>query len=87
MCNCNTFILVIVSLPFTINVINLTIPSFIPWFRILSQYGVGIVLLLHFVSVIQYPSQFQMNANIPLDDVGIAFKFHNFVQVDILTSM
>jgi hypothetical protein len=35
--------LMIVSLPFTINVTNITIPSFVSWFRILSQYGVGIV--------------------------------------------
>jgi uncharacterized membrane protein len=65
MCNCNIFILMIVSLPFTIYVINLTIPSFIPWFRILSQYGVGIVLLLGFVRAMQYPSKFEVNTNIP----------------------
>jgi hypothetical protein len=65
MCNCNTFILVIVSLPFTINVINLIIPSFIPWFMILSQYGVSIVLLIGFARAMQYPSKFQVNANIP----------------------
>ncbi len=65
MCNCYNFILMIISLPFTINLINLTIPSFIPWFRILSQYGIGIVLLLGFATAMQYPSKFQMNANIP----------------------
>jgi hypothetical protein len=32
MCNYNTFILVLISLSPTINVINLTIPSFVPWF-------------------------------------------------------
>ncbi len=38
----------IVSLLFTINVITSTIPSFVPWFRILSQYGARIVLLIGF---------------------------------------
>jgi hypothetical protein len=50
---------VIVSLPFTINVINITIPSFVPWFKILSQYGAGIVLLLGFGKAMHYPSKFQ----------------------------
>jgi hypothetical protein len=41
-----------------INVTNLTISSFVPWFKILSQYGAGIVLLLGFGRVMQYPSKF-----------------------------
>jgi hypothetical protein len=73
MCNYNMFILVIVSLPFTIDVTNLTILSFVPWFRILSHYGVGIVLFLRFANAMQYLSQFQVNANIPLDDACISF--------------
>jgi hypothetical protein len=48
-----------VSLPFTINVTNLTIPSFVPWFKILSQYGASIVLLLGFGKAMQYLSKFQ----------------------------
>jgi len=71
MCTCNTFIFVIVLLYFTINVINLIIPSFVSWFRILSQYGAGIVFLLGFGRAMQ----------ISQDDVGISFKSHNFVQV------
>jgi len=71
MCTCNTFIFVIVLLYFTINVTNLIIPSFVSWFRILSQYGTGIVFLLGFGRAMQ----------ISQDDVGISFKFHNFVQV------
>jgi hypothetical protein len=59
MCNYNSLILMIVSLPFTINVTNLTIPLFIPWFRILSQYGASIVLLLGFNKAMQYPRKLQ----------------------------
>ncbi len=55
----------IVSLPFTINVINLTILSFVPWFRILSQYGVGIVLIIGFGKAIEYPSKFQGECKYP----------------------
>jgi hypothetical protein len=58
MCNCNTFILVIISLSFTINVTNSTISSFVPWFRMLSQYDASIVLLLGFGKGMQYPSKF-----------------------------
>jgi hypothetical protein len=65
MCNYNTFILMIVSLPFTINVINLIIPSFVPWFRISSQYGVSIVFLLGFVRVMQYLSTFHGECKYP----------------------
>jgi hypothetical protein len=65
MCKCNTLILLIVSLPFTINVTNSTIPSFVPWFRILSQYGVGIVLLLGFGKAMQYPPKFQSECKYP----------------------
>jgi uncharacterized membrane protein len=65
MCNCNTFIVVIVSLPFTINVINLTIPSFVPWFRILSQFGAGIVLLIGFGRAMQYLSKFHGECKYP----------------------
>jgi hypothetical protein len=53
------------SLPFTFNVTNLTIPSFAPWFKILSQYGVGIVLLIGFGKVMQYPSKFQGECKYP----------------------
>jgi hypothetical protein len=49
----------IISLPFTINVTNLTIPSFVSWFKILSQNGASIVLLLGFGKAMQYPSKFQ----------------------------
>ncbi len=48
----------IFSLPFTINVTNLSIPSFVSWFRILSQYGAGIVFLLGFGKATQDPSKF-----------------------------
>jgi len=65
MCNCNTFILVIVSLFFTINVTNLTVPLFIPWFRILSQYGVAIILHLGFGKAMQYPYKFQGGCKYP----------------------
>jgi len=41
-----------------INVTNLTISSFVSWFRILSQYGAGIVLFLGFGRAMQYPSKF-----------------------------
>ncbi len=61
----------IVLLCFTINVTNLTIPSFVSWFRMLSQYGEGIVFLLGFGRAMQ----------VSQDDVGITFKLHNFVQV------
>jgi uncharacterized membrane protein len=54
----------ITSLPFTINVINSTIPSFVPWFKILSQYGASIVLLLSFGKVVQYP-KFQGECKYP----------------------
>jgi hypothetical protein len=36
-----------------INMTNLTISSFVLWFRIFPQYGVGIVLLLGFGKVMQ----------------------------------
>jgi hypothetical protein len=65
MCNCNMFILVIISLPFTINVTNLTIPSFVPWFKILSQYGIGIILFIGFGEAMQYPSKFQGECKYP----------------------
>jgi len=55
----------IVSLPFTINVTNIIIPSFVSWFRILSQYGVGIVFLLGFGKDIQYPSKFHNECKYP----------------------
>ncbi len=42
------FILAIVSLPFTINVANLRISSFVPSFKILSPYGACVVLLIGF---------------------------------------
>ncbi len=48
----------IVSLPYTINLTNLTIPSFVSWFKILSQYGVGIVFFLGFGRAMQHPSKF-----------------------------
>jgi hypothetical protein len=38
--------------------INLKIHSFVSWFRILSQYGEGIILLLGFGRAMQYPSKF-----------------------------
>ncbi len=41
-----------------INVINLTISSFVSWFRILSQYGVSIILLIGFGRAMQYPFKF-----------------------------
>jgi hypothetical protein len=65
MCTCNIFILLIVSLRFTINVTNLTIPSFVSWFRIFSQYGVGIVFFLGFGKVMQYPSTFHGECKYP----------------------
>ncbi len=55
----------VISLPFTIYVTNLRIFSFVQWFRILSQYGVGIVLLRGFGKAMQSPSKFKVNANIP----------------------
>jgi hypothetical protein len=61
----------IVLLCFTINVTNFIISSFVSWFKILSQYGAGIVFLLGFGRAMQ----------ISQDDVSIAFKFHNFVQI------
>jgi hypothetical protein len=64
-CNYNTLILKIISLPFTINVTNLTISSFVPWFRILSQYGVGIVFLLDFSRIMQHPSKFHGECKYP----------------------
>jgi hypothetical protein len=64
-CNYNIFILMIVSLPFTINVINLTIPSFVSWFRILSQYGANIVFFLSFGRAMQYPSKFHGECKYP----------------------
>jgi hypothetical protein len=64
-CNCNTLILVIVSLLFTINVTNLTITSFVSWFRILSQYGVGIIFLLSFGKAMQYPFKFHGESKYP----------------------
>jgi hypothetical protein len=48
----------IISLTFTIDVANLTIPSFVSWFMILSQYNENIVSLLGFGRVTQYPSKF-----------------------------
>jgi hypothetical protein len=65
MCNYNTFIVVIVSLFFIINVINLTIPSFVPWFRILLEYSAGIVLFLGFGRAMQYPSKFHGECKYP----------------------
>ncbi len=65
MCECNTLIWMITSFPFTINVINSTIPSFVPWFKILSQYGVKIILLLSFGKAMQYPSKFQGECKYP----------------------
>jgi hypothetical protein len=55
----------IVSLPFIINVTNITIPSFVSWFRILSQYGVGIIFLLGFGKAMQYPSKFHSECKYP----------------------
>jgi hypothetical protein len=49
---------VIILLCSTINVTNLTIPSFVSWFKILSQYGTSIIFLLSFGRVKQYPSMF-----------------------------
>jgi hypothetical protein len=57
-CNYNTLILVTISLPFTIDVTNLTIASFVSWFKILSQYGACIVLFIGFGRAMQYPSRF-----------------------------
>jgi len=54
-CNYNTLILMIISLPFTINVTNLTISSFVSWFKLYSQYGASIVFLLSFGKTMQYP--------------------------------
>ncbi len=71
MCTSITLIFVIVLLCFTINVTNLRIPSFVSWFKMLSQYGVGIVFLLGFGRAMQ----------ISQDDACIAFELHNFVQV------
>ncbi len=65
MCNCDTFNLMTISLPFTINVTNLTIPSFVPWFKILSQYGVNIILLLGSGKAMQYPSKFEGECKYP----------------------
>jgi hypothetical protein len=91
MCNCNTLILVVISKPFTIYVTNLTIFSFVPWFRISSQYGVGIALLIGFGKAMQYPPppppQVSKWMQISQNDVSISFKLHNFVQVDFLTLM
>jgi len=64
-CNCNTLVLMIFSLPFTINVTNLIIPSFVSWFRILSQYGMGIIFVLSFGKVMQYPSKFHGESKYP----------------------
>jgi hypothetical protein len=55
----------VVSLPFTINVTNLIIPSFVPLFRILSQYSASIVLLIGFAIAMQYPSKFQGECKYP----------------------
>jgi hypothetical protein len=64
-CNYNTLILMIVSLPFTMNVTNLTITSFVSWFRILSQYGANIIFLLGFAKATQYPSKFHGECKCP----------------------
>jgi hypothetical protein len=79
-CNCNTLILMIVSLPFTINVTNLTILSFVSWFKILLEYGASIVFLFFWVGLHNTRPSFMVNENIPRW-WGISFKLHNFVQV------
>jgi len=43
------------------------------------------MLLLGFVRAMKYPSKFESECK--YNDINIAFKFHNFVQVDLLTSM
>ncbi len=55
----------IISLPFTINVIDLIILSFVPWFKMLSQCRASIVLLLGFGKAMQYPSKFQGECKYP----------------------
>jgi hypothetical protein len=88
--NSNTFILMIGSLPFTINVTNLTIPSFVSWFRILSQYGEGITFLLGFGRAMQYPSKFHGESTttkimqiLYLNSI-ILFKLHFTINVNRL---
>jgi hypothetical protein len=85
--NCNMFILVIISLPFTIDVTNLTISSFVSWFRILSQYVKSIVFLLGFGRAMQYPSKFhgectysKMMSVLYLNSI-ILFKLHFTINV------
>jgi hypothetical protein len=58
------------------------IPSFVSWFKILSQYGVGIVFLLGFGRAMQYLSWWMQ---ISKNDVGMAFRLHIFVQVKYYT--
>ncbi len=60
--------------------------SIIAWFKILSQYGAGIILFLGLVSIMKYPPNFKW-MKISQDDASITFKHHNFVQEDLLTSM
>jgi len=55
----------IVSLPFTINVTNMTIPSFVSWFNILSQYGASIEFLLGFGRAMQHLSKFHGECKYP----------------------
>jgi hypothetical protein len=91
MSNYNTFILMIVSLHFTINVINLTRSSFVPWFRILSQYGTWFVFLLGFGRVMQYLSTFygeckypKMTRVLQLNSI-ILFKWYSSINVKNFT--
>ncbi len=89
--NFNTLIFVIFSLFFTINVTNLTIPSFVSWFRILSQYGASIVFLLSFGRAMQYPSKFHGECKYPkmihvlhLNSISL-FKWHSTINVKFFT--
>jgi len=43
----------------------IAIPSFVSWFKILSQYGVGIIFLVNFHKATQYPSKFHGECKYP----------------------
>ncbi len=77
----------IFSLSVTINVTNLTRPSFVSWFRILSQYGASIIFLLGFGRPTQYPSKFHGECKYPkmmqvlhLNYITL-FKWHSTINV------
>ncbi len=50
---------------------NLTIPSFVSWFRILSQYGASIIFLLGFGRAMQYPHLFESICIVRYNEHGI----------------